>query len=131
MKHLHFLRSLAIWLFIFLPMVFLGFFVVAWKLTFFAENYSGPWGNRKYPDVWALQQWAKDNASKGVKMESWLDFWMFWAVRNPVSNFSHDQLAIYPPPYEYTDYRIFGIITVNHGYKASGTFKFRPRITKD
>ncbi len=121
-KHCHFIRHLAIWLFVFLPMVFIGFFVVAGMLLTRRDMTKGPWGNLKYPLL------AVDCHYKAPADGEFWRRWSFYAARNPVSNFGHTVLAKSPPPYEYLDYRI-GFLTFNFGYKASGTFKFRPRLT--
>lgn len=125
MKHLHFIRSLLIWLLVFVPAVILSAFIVAWKLRDFEWiGIDGWYGNAKYSRVAAAQHYEFP-----TRFVYWREWW-FYVVRNPVSNLGHTTLAIYPPPYEYTDYRILGFITVNFGYKASGTFKFRPRFVK-
>lgn len=118
---IHFQRHLKIWLTDYLPMVFKGFFVVAWMLLTDKDMTKGPWGNEKYP----LDK--VDTHYKAPANGSFWKRWSFYAVRNPVSNYGHNELKEYPPLYEHLDYHKWGL-TWNFGYKASGTFKMRPRF---
>lgn len=122
-EDIHFKRHFKIWVHDYLPMVFKGLFVVAWMLLTNKDMTQGPYGNAKYP----LDK--VDTHYKAPANGSFWERWSFYAVRNPISNYGHTTLAIYPPLYEHTDYKKWGL-TWNFGYKASGTFKCRPRFKK-
>lgn len=119
-----FFVSAAIWLFAFLPVVFVGFVAVALMLALGLDMTRGPWGNYKYPIA------AVDAHKSTDGEDGFLSRWVFYAVRNPASNYGHFTLGNSQPwRWEYTDFRI-GFLTFNFGWKQAGTFKFRPRFVK-
>lgn len=119
MKHIHFLISLSIWLFAFIPAVLISYPVVATMLLLDMDMTKTIFGNRKYP----FPVYHSSVSTPTSKFQAWV----FYCLRNPVSNYGHDVLRRYPSPWEYTDYHV-GFFTFNFGWKQSGTFKFRPRF---
>lgn len=123
MKALHFLISALIWVFAFVPVVLMGCIALPFLLHV-SIGWDGSttwWGNTKYPRP--IQHHSVTDPT------SFWQTYVFYAFRNPASNYGHTVLS--SSKVYWNETTTVGKLTFYYGWKegdAPHTFVFRPGI---
>ncbi len=121
-----FIKSAALWFFVFLPVVLVGFVVVPFMLRTKWDGKTTWWGNFKY----GRGDTHYKKPSKGIFWRQW----MFLCLRNPASNFGKRVLSVKDAPWVWLyDAHVIGNLYWKFGWKDPvpendylRTFVFRP-----